>query len=192
MMRRLVHVPARLLASAAVALTLTQCGSSGGGGGAAPTVAPVAPSTTLLVTFGDDPTASAQMVCGQEGQTELADAFKVSPTQITTPSWVDHLYSCTYLYPDGSFTLSVKELPTIPDTVSYFAALKAKFTVKDPLALGQDGFSATDGTSVVRKDNMVLQVDVTKLSDQFGVPPFTRANASLVIASTLLGCWTGE
>jgi len=191
-MRRLVHVPARLLASAAVALTLTQCGSSGGGGGAAPTAAPVAPSTTLLVTYGDDPTVSAQMVCGQEGQTELADAFKVSPTQITTPSWVDHLYSCTYLYPDGSFTLSVKELPTIPDTVSYFAALKAKFTVKDPLALGQDGFSATDGTSVVRKDNKVLQVDVTKLSDQFGVPPFTRANASLVIASTLLGCWTGE
>lgn len=184
-MRRLAHVSMRLLAGAAVLLTVTQCSSSGD-------AQPAAPTTTLLVTYGDQPTVSAQMVCGEDGQTALAGAFHVGPTQVTTPSWVDHLYSCTYVYPDGSFGLSVKELPTIPDTVDYFTSLKATFTVAEPLALGQEGFTATDGTSVVRKDNKVLEVDVSKLSDQFGVPPQTRANSSLVIASTLLGCWTGD
>ena len=27
---------------------------------------------------------------------------------VQTPSWADHLYSCTYQYPNGSMVLSVK------------------------------------------------------------------------------------
>lgn len=178
-----------MLASAVVLLTLTQCGSSDKA--AVPTV-PAAPPTTLLVTYGDQPTASAQMVCAPEAQAELAGSLRATPLKVTTPTWVDHVYSCTYQYPEGSFDLSVKELPTIPDTIAYFASLKAKYTVADPLALGQDGFTATDGTSVVRKDNKVLVVDVKHLSDQFGTPPHHRGDSSLIIATTILGCWTGE
>ena len=97
-----------------------------------------------------------------------------------------------YQYPSGSFDLSVKELPTIAATVDYFASLKAKFTGAQQLALGQDGFTSSDGTSVVRKDNKVLVVDVSKLPAQFGSPPQSRSVASQNIAITLLGCWTGD
>jgi hypothetical protein len=182
---RLVRVPARLLASAAVVLILAQCSSSGDARSTVPT-------TTLVVTYGDQPTASAQMVCGADGQTALNTALNLTGLTVTTPTWVDHLYSCTYEYPTGSFNLSVKELPTIAATVDYFTALKAKATGAQQLALGQDGFTGADGTSVVRKDNKVLVVDVTKLPAQFGSPPQTHLQASTTIAVALLGCWTGE
>jgi hypothetical protein len=145
-----------------------------------------------VVTYGDQPTASAQMVCGTDGQTAINTAFHVTGLVVTTPTWVDHLYACTYQYPSGSFDLSVKELPTIAATVDYFASLKAKFTGAQTLALGQDGFTSSDGTSVVRKDNKVLVIDVSKLAAQFGAPPQTRTVSSQVIAVTLLGCWTGD
>ena len=58
------------------------------------------------------------MVCGPEGQQAINAAFNVTGLTVTTPTWVDHLYSCTYQYPSGSFDLSVKELPTIDATVA--------------------------------------------------------------------------
>ncbi|HEX2785293.1 MAG TPA: hypothetical protein VHN36_17040 [Ilumatobacteraceae bacterium] len=182
---RLVRVSARLLVSLGVALTVTQCSSSGN-------ARPVVPTTSLVVTYGAQPTASAQMVCGTEGQAAVNAAFNMTGLVVTTPTWVDHLYGCTYQYPSGSFDLSVKELPTIAATVDYFTSLKAKFTGAQPLALGQDGFTSADGTSVVRKDNKVLVVDVAKLPAHFGSPSQTRTVASQDIAVTLLGCWTGD
>jgi hypothetical protein len=169
----------------AVVLTLAQCSSSGD-------ARPNVPTTSLVVTYGVQPTASAQMVCGPEGQSAVGAAFNVTGLSVTTPTWVDHLYGCTYQYPSGSFSLSVKELPTIAATVDYFTSLKAKYTGGQQLALGQDGFTSADGTSVVRKDNKVLVVDVAKLPAQFGVPPQSRTQASQAIAVTLLGCWTGD
>jgi hypothetical protein len=166
-------------------LTLAQCSSSGD-------ARPTAPTTSLLVTYGAQPTASAQMVCGSDGQTALNTALNLTGLHVTTPTWVDHFYSCTYQYPSGSFTLSVKELPTIAATVGYFTALKAKYTGAQRLGLGQDGFTGTDGTSVVRKDNKVLVVDVAKLPTQFGSPPQTHLQVSQTVAAALLGCWTGE
>lgn len=177
--------PSTLLACACVMLTLAQCSSSND-------ARPAAPTTSLLVTYGAQPTASAKMVCGTEGQTELGAALRVQASQITTSTWVDHVYRCTHEYSSGSFSLSVKELPSISNTIDYFTSLKAKYTVAQLLALGQDGFTATDGTSIVRKDNEVLVVDVAKLPDQFGTPAQSRSNASAAIAITLLGCWTGE
>jgi hypothetical protein len=132
------------------------------------------------------------MVCNSDGQEAIDTAFNLVPPQVTTPTWVDHLYSCTYQYDSGSFDLSVKELPTIPATVDYFNSLKAKSTVAQAIALGQEGFETTDDMSVVRKDNKVLVVDVSKMGPQFGTPPLTRSDASLTIATALLGCWTGE
>lgn len=132
------------------------------------------------------------MVCGSDGQTALTAAFNVTGLNVTTPTWVDHLYGCIYQYPSGSFALSVKELPTIAATVDYFTSLKTKSTRAQQLALGQDGFTSADGTSVVRKDNKVLVVDVSTLPAQFGTPPQTPNQASQTIAATLLGCWTGD
>ena len=171
--------------SLGVALTLAQCSSSGD-------ARPVLPTTTLVVTYGEQPTASAQMVCATEGQAAINAAFNLTGLVVTTPTWVDHLYSCTYQYPSGSFDLSVKELPSIAATVDYFTSMKAKFTGAQTLALGQDGFISSDGTSVVRKDNKVLVVDVSKLPARFGTPPQSHTVASQIVAVTLLGCWTGD
>jgi hypothetical protein len=184
-MRRVVHVSSRLLAAVGVVLTLAQCSSSGD-------AQPAAPTTTLVVTYGEQPTASAQMICGADGQTALNTALNLTGLKVSAPTWVDHLYSCTYQYPSGTFDLSVKELPTIAATVDYFTSLKAKSTGAQELALGQDGFTSADGTSVVRKDNKVLVVDVSKLPAKFGAPPQNPIQVSQTIAVTLLGCWTGE
>jgi len=143
-----------------------------------------------VVTYGVDPSDAAKMVCGSEAQEELSATFNVN-ADVTTPTWVDHLLACTYQYPDGSFALSVKELPTIEGTVDYFASLKAQYTVGEQLGFGQEGFLTTDGMSIVRKDNKVLVVDVGNLPAPFGTPPMSRRDASLAITLTILGCWTG-
>jgi len=143
-----------------------------------------------VVTYGVDPSDAAKMVCGSEAQQELSAAFNID-ADVTTPTWVDHLFACTYQYPEGSFALSVKELPTIQDTVAYFDSLKARYTVSEQLGFGQEGFLTTDGMSVVRKDNKVLVVDVGSLPAPFGTPPMSRRDASLAITLTILGCWTG-
>jgi hypothetical protein len=149
-------------------------------------------STTLLVTYGKDPTDSAKMVCAPEAQTDLAAALGAKTTSVTTPTWTDHVYRCTYDYADGSFTLAVKELPTIDDTVDFYNAEKSKHPVSQLLDLGQGGFVSTDDTAVVRKDNKVLVVDVDKLPAQFGKPAQNRADTSTAIAVVILGCWTGQ
>jgi hypothetical protein len=41
----------------------------------------------------------------------------------------------------------------------------------------------------VRKDFMVLDVDVSDLPAEFGQPPRTSADVKLAVAQTLLGCW---
>jgi hypothetical protein len=169
-------------------LVLAQCSSDSGAQSASPNISP----TTLLVTYGDQPTKSAQMICNTDGQEAIDTAFNLVPPKVTAPTWVDHLYSCTYQYDSGSFDLSVKELPSIPETVDYFNSLKAKSTATQPIGLGQEGFETSDDMSVVRKDNKVLVVDVSKLGSQFGTPPLTRSDASLTIATALLGCWTGD
>jgi hypothetical protein len=182
-MRRSVRLALHIVGVAIAMVLVAQCGGNGDGSSAAP-------PTTLLVTYGTRPTQSATMVCSEEARNDIAAGLGEQAT-VTKPTWVDHVYRCTYRYPTGSFTMSVKELPSIDETVDYFDAQKAKHPVSQLLDLGQEGFVATDATSVVRKDNKVLVVDVAKLPAQFGRPPQTRAGASAAIATLILGCWTG-
>jgi hypothetical protein len=55
--------------------------------------------------------------------------------------------------------------------------------------LGAAAFTRTDGSAVVRKDRMVLVVDVSKLPATFGKPPRTRAGTALTVATTIMICW---
>ena len=184
----LARVATTLGLSTAMMVIVVGCSSSGG----AQSAPAKTPTAGLLVTYGPEPTVSAKMICSPDGQAALSTALNVTAKRVTTPTWVDHLYSCTYQYDSGSFSVSVKELPTIPATIDYYNALKAKSTVAQPVALGQAGFMTTDNTSIVRKDNKVLDIDVTKLPAQFGQPPRSRTDVSLTIAVALLGCWTGD
>jgi len=215
--------PARLLAAvaqvlAAVALVLaagTACGGpatpaapggtapgatapGGAPGGATPGgAAPSAgrPSWAAPPVSGPgEPSPSAKQVCSaDDGQKDIAAALGVTPTRVELPTWVDHLYACRYVYPDGSFTLSVKELPDDPTTVAYVDELAGKLGELAPLdGIGQGAFYTRDKSIVARKDDKVLLVDVSALPPSFGSPPAPPASVSRTIATVIMGCWTGD
>jgi len=141
------------------------------------------------------PSASAKMVCASEAQEDIANNLgNVQPTTVTTPTWKDSVYSCQYVYPSGTVTLSVKELRNAAATTRYFDKLGDTLGRRPgKLALGQGAFTAKDGSVVVRKDFKVLDVDVSQLSGKLGTtPPLDASLVALNIAATVLGCWTGE
>jgi hypothetical protein len=140
----------------------------------------------------ESPSATTRMICASEAQGDLRATLGVDTTAAPLPTWVDHVYSCNYAYPTGSFTLSVKQLADTDTTTAYFEKLGTTLgRVKALDGLGTAAFTTTGGSVVVQKDTKVLFVDVTKLPSRFGVPPDTRANAAVSIAATIMGCWTG-
>ena len=154
------------------------------------------PATTVPRPAGAVPSPISVQVCSHEAQQEMASALGERAT-VSAPTWVDHRYSCTYSYPDsspsGSFTLSVKELSSWPETYAYFGGVAAtKGKSRDLEALGQAAFQTTDGSVVVRKDWKVLEVDATGLPPQFGVPPTSSSAVAVTVADVILGCWAGD
>ena len=166
---------------------LAACGSSGGGaaspnGGAEP-----------VLTVGATPSKSSKMICG-EAKGDIAETLGVKPTEVTKPTWTDDVYSCTYVYPTGSFTLSVKEVDGIPAAVRYLKDLKARLGVEPgarPPSLGQASFVSTGGGIVVQKDNKVLTIDVSRLPAEFGPDHVLRGDIALGVGGVIMGCWTG-
>ncbi len=132
------------------------------------------------------------MVCSKEAEKELAATLGVSAV-IGRPQWTDHLYSCRYIYPNGSFTLSVKELSDWSETYGYFDTLRQQLgeTAK-VTALGQGAFATRNGSIVVRKDWKVLDVDVSGLPPMFGKPATTSSDVAYTIADVIMGCWSGD
>ena len=141
---------------------------------------------------GPTPSASAQMVCAPEAQRELATALGVAATTVTTPTWVDHLYSCRYVYANGVIPVSVKELSSRAETTSYFTALQAQYGLSEHLkGVAQGAFVTANGSLVLRKDYKVLFVDTSALTVPFGSGFKTRSQVSVGVGLTVLGCWTG-
>jgi len=95
-----------IVAVAAGALVLFG-GSSSPGRSASVAGAP-ATSTRIAEPAGANPSASAQMVCGPEAINDLTQALGAATTP-TAPTWADHVYSCNYVFPDGTMTVSVKD-----------------------------------------------------------------------------------
>jgi len=141
---------------------------------------------------GPNPSESARMVCAPEAQKDLASALGVATTAVTDPTWVDHVYSCRYVYPDGTMTLSVKELSSRTATTAYFKSLHAQLGEAEHLSgVAQGAFVTTNGSLVVRKDYKVLLVDTSGLPEPFGSGHETRDQVALGAGMTVLGCWTG-
>jgi hypothetical protein len=183
----------RALATAAVglaAIALVGCGSSGGSesGANVPKATPGA-----VLTVGAQPSVSSKMICG-EARPEVADALGVDATQVTKPTWVDDVYSCTYMYPGGSMTLSVKEVNGLANAAKYFDAQKTQLGV-EPNAptpqLGQSAFVSKGGGLVVQKDNKVLTVDISHLPAALGPQHQTPSEVAQSVGGVIMGCWTG-
>jgi hypothetical protein len=132
------------------------------------------------------------MVCAGEAQHDIAGVLAIKPTVVTKATWIDHLYSCTYRYSNGSFTVSVKQLPDRPSTVNYFTELGTTLSrLPDNVPMGDGAFLTTSGSMVVRKDNNVLEVDPSKLPARFTKLHLSPADVASSVAMTILGCWKG-
>jgi hypothetical protein len=160
------------------------CGTTSLSGGTSTTEAPQ-PAGRL-------PSEIARQICQDEAVQDIQSALGVTAT-LSTPTWVDHRYSCRYGYPTGSMTLSVKELSSWAQTKAYFSGLGV--TMGDARAiqnLGQAAFQTSDGSMVVRKDWKVLVVDIAGLPAQVGRPPTSSGDVAITVSDVILGCWAGD
>jgi hypothetical protein len=174
----------------AVVLALTLAGACGSA--SRPEVTPSTAGTEPAATTVDTPSISTRMICADEAGDDIATTLGMKPLHAPIPTWVDHLYSCRYVYPTGFFTLSVRQLDSRAATTAYFDATRTQLGFRMKLdGLGQGAFTTPNGSVVVEKDDKVLLVDDRNLPARFGVPDDTRANAALSIAATIMGCWTG-
>jgi hypothetical protein len=147
-------------------------------------------AATISKPAGKNPSISAKMVCAPEAQAEIAQSLGVQAAQVTTPTWVDHLYSCRYMYPGGSFAMSVKELSSVAQTTAYYNGLATQLGQRpDRIALGQGAFLTTNGSLVVRKNYKVMLVDASQLPAQFGQPPQAPPDVALSVAAVIMTCW---
>jgi hypothetical protein len=176
----------------AALFVLGACGSS-----STPQASPKTSTGATTVTYepaGANPSKSAKMICTTEIRGEFADTLGANATKVSAPTWKDHVYSCTYTFAKGSFTLSVKELDDDKSTTDYFNAYKQKLGVKDNLfGLGQGAFVAKNDDVVVRKDYKVMHIDVQKVPKASGafVPSMVRGDVATNIASVVMSCWVG-
>ena len=175
-----------IVVAGVAALTLAACSSSS-------STPSARTSATISKPAGKNPSISAKMVCAPEAQAEMAQSLGVQPVQVTAPTWVDHLYSCRYVYPDGSFALSVKELSSTAETTAYYDGLGAQLGRRpDRIALGQGAYLTANGSLVVRKNYKVMLVDVSQLPAQFGNPAQAPPDTALSIAAIIMTCWKDQ
>jgi hypothetical protein len=138
------------------------------------------------------PSSISKMVCASEAQSELTQVLGVRAV-VATPTWIDHLYSCRYQYPNGVLTLSVKELSSWPQTFAWYDMLERQLGDVGRLGnLGQGAFTTSNGSVVVRKDWKVLTVQIAGLPPQFGVPLSNRRDIADTVSDVILGCWAGD
>lgn len=175
------------VALAVAATVLAACGSSGTTASTASLSASRKP-----LPAGPTPSSIAKQVCSHEAQREIAADLGVRAA-VSAPTWEDHLYSCVYQYPEGSFTMSVKELSSWSQTFAYYRQVGAGLGPSHTIAnLGQGAYQVADGSVVVRKDWKVLTVDVSHLPATFGVPPTSAGDNAVSVAIVILDCWAGD
>ncbi|HEX4493145.1 MAG TPA: hypothetical protein VH914_18225 [Acidimicrobiia bacterium] len=179
-MRRLA-----LVAIVAFGLAAAGCGSSSSSPNASGS------SQTTVAKPGANPSESSRMICSKEAVTDIAASLGVT-AKVSTPTWADHVYSCNYVYAQGTIKLSVKELASQSAVAAlYNQDAQTLGRRPDAIAFGQGAFITTNGSVIVRKDNKVLEIDVSGIPQKFGTPPQTRDNVALSIAATVMSCWTG-
>ncbi len=139
------------------------------------------------------PTATARMVCGEDIMGKVVQVLKLTKKPVTTTTWANQLYTCTYALPMGPMVLSVKQSGSNAAAKTYFTSLRSTLGPTESLVgLGEGAYRTTTGIAVVVKDNMTLKVDTTRLPAVFGPEDQKRTDLSNQIASDVLGCWTGD
>jgi hypothetical protein len=187
-MRRFLLVSVSL----AAVVSLAACGGGSSKTSSPPTGTQSAqPASVTYKPAGANPSISAKMICEAEAEGDIASALQIKTIRVTKPTWVDHVYSCAYVYSNGPIVLAVKELVNAADTTAYFNSLATKYGKRQTInGLAQGAFIANNDDVVVRKDYKVLLVDVSKVPKNFA-PATTRLDVAQNIAAVIMSCWTG-
>lgn len=171
-----------------VAVTLALAGLAACG---IPASAPTAPNPSQLSADGN-PAPGTVMACSDEVRDETVIYLGIEPTSITTPTWADRLYGCTYIYSGGSIALSIKELATPQDATAYANTLGDRLgRLGDRVPLGDGAFTTRTQSMVMQKDAKVLLVDTSNLPAEFGDPPAAPATIAQLVTAVIAACWTG-
>jgi hypothetical protein len=181
---------ARVVGCSFVLVLPVVLGACGGGGGSA--------SSTTTTEAHARPTAAGpqpatQMICNDEGVSAIATTLGVKAVDITDPTWSDFTYTCDYVYPAGArMRLTTKELDDVDVAGRYYDQLGEQFGISEELqGIGDASFTTNDGNIVVLKDTTVTVIDVSRLPDQFGVPPSNHVDTAINVAATIMTCWIG-
>ncbi len=149
-------------------------------------------TTQAPLPAGPTPSKISKMVCSTEAQSHVNTVLGVTAS-VSTPTWVEHVYSCRYQYSNGHFEMSVRELSSWSQLYAYYDSEQKLLGDTGALGnLGQGAFTTRNGSIIVRKDWKVLYVDIAGLPAQFGKPPTTRADVAYTIAAVILTCWDGD
>lgn len=190
---RLPYVVAAILVAAVLVGAVVLVVGGGSGTSSTAGLSSAGKAGHVAQPAGAKPSESARMVCAREAQKDLASSLGVTSTSVTEPSWVDHVYACRYMYPDGNFALSVKELSDRAETTAYFNSLRTRLGESQRLpGVAQGAFVTANGSLVLRKDYKVLVVDTSDVPEPFGSGFTTRDQVAVGVGVTLLGCWTGS
>jgi hypothetical protein len=169
-----------------VVTALSAC-TSGGDGAAAPAAdsRPAVPDAYL-----HGPSPVTKQICTARARRQVARSIGVAPIRFTAPTWADHRYSCSYIFPEGPMTLSVTEYPSEVATAAAFFELKGALGRRpEPPLLGEEAFVSTNGDVIaVRVGTKLLEVDLSQLPAQLGVPLEPRLLVARAVAGTIIGC----
>jgi hypothetical protein len=140
------------------------------------------------------PSSATKMICESEARKDIAQsAVGFDTAEPLRPTWEPkrRIYSCDYKYAGGAkLVLSVKETSSVSEAIAYFDVLAKRLgRTRTLVGTGEGAYSTRDGDIVVRKDDKVLLVDVSKLPQRFGTLTNTRNDVATTVAVVIMGCW---
>lgn len=182
-----------LVLPATVAGCASDTSATSSGRTSAPAVHSAAAAAERAQYDSNRPPAAARMVCSDEIRGEVADALGMAANPAATDGWADHVYTCDYALPMGRLVLAVSVSPSNSAARDQLAALRRQGGADTQEAgLGDQAYSAPAGKVFAVKDNMVLRVDATGMSDDLGATHEHRLDFARVIAAGVFNCWTGN
>jgi hypothetical protein len=133
------------------------------------------------------------MICDADITSKVGEALGLAGPPPTEWRWSDGVYTCDYRLPMGRMSLQVRVLADVDQARTAFDADRARTPGARPLAgLGERAFGTGQGTVLVLKDDEILDVDTTRLPQEFGANGQRRTDLAYEVASDVLGCWTGD
>ncbi|MFG2820553.1 hypothetical protein ACGFX4_14120 [Kitasatospora sp. NPDC048365] len=157
---------------------------------AAPPAPGPSPAAAPPTAAARQPSRAALMVCGGDVEREVTGALGTALLTPLTGSWVDPRYTCPYVFPGATLALVVDQTADRPAAEALFERRRAEAAGATAVdGLGEAAFARPDGSVVVRKDSMLLLVDVAGLPAGFGTPVRSRANIALTVATAVMTCW---